>query len=63
MDTLAQGTGRLGIDVDVLALSRNPVPATTDMGGYRLHRSRLDLEVASTGMSLSVIPRFAEMAR
>ena len=63
MDTLAQGAGRLGIDVDVLALSRNPVPATTDMGGYRLHRSRLDLEVASTGMSLSVIPRFADMAR
>ena len=63
MDTLAQGTGRLGIEVDVLALSRNPVPATTDMGGYRLHRSRLDLEVASTGMSLSVMPRFAEMVR
>jgi glycosyltransferase involved in cell wall biosynthesis len=62
-DTLARGTGLLGIDVDVLALSRNPVPATTDMGGYRLHRSQLSLEVASTGMSLSVIPRFAEMAR
>ena len=63
MDTLAQGTARLGIDVGVLALSRNPVPATTDMGGYRLHRSQLDLEVASTGMSLSVIPRFAGLAR
>lgn len=63
MDTLARGSSRLGFEVDVLALSRNPVPATADMGGYRLHRSRLDLEVASTGMSLSVIPRFAEMAR
>lgn len=62
MDTLAQGTCRLGIDVDVLALSRNPVPAMMDVGGYRLHRSRLGLEVASTGMSLSVIPRFAELA-
>jgi rhamnosyl/mannosyltransferase len=63
LDTLAQGIGRLGIEVDVLVLSRNPVPATMDMCGYRLHRSRLGLEVASTGMSLSVIPRFAEMAR
>jgi len=63
MDTLAQGTARMRIDVDVLALSRNPVPATTDMGGYRSHRSQLGLEVASTGMSLSVIPRFAAFAR
>ena len=63
IDTLARGTGLLGIDVDVLALSRNPVPATMDMGGYRLHRSRLDLDVASTGISLSVIPRFAALAR
>jgi len=63
IDTLARDTGRLGIEVDVLALSRNPVPATTDMGGYRLQRSQLSLEVASNGMSLSVIPRFAELAR
>ena len=63
MDTLARGSSQLGIEVDVLALSRNPKPATTDMGGYRLHRSRLDLEFASTGLSLSVISRFAELAR
>ena len=63
MDTLARGTGHLGIEVDVLAMSRNPSPPTTYMGGYRLHRSHLDLEVASTGMSLAVISRFAEFAR
>ena len=63
IDTLARGTSRLGIDVNVLALSRNPVPGTMDMGGYRLHRSGLDLEVASTGMSLAVIPRFIGLAR
>ena len=63
MDTLARGTAKLGIEVDVLALSRSPVPRSMEMNGYRLHRSRLDLDVASTGMSLSVIPRFAEMAR
>lgn len=33
------------------------------MGGYRLHRSQLDLDFASTGMSLSVIPRFSQLAR
>ena len=60
---MARGTAKLGIEVDVLALSRSPVPCSMEMNGYRLHRSRLDLDVASTGMSLSVIPRFAEMAR
>jgi glycosyltransferase involved in cell wall biosynthesis len=63
INTLAQGSGRLGIDVDVLALSRNPIPVSTEMVGYRLHRSRLDFEVASMGVSWAVMSRFSELVQ
>ena len=63
IDTLARGSGQLGFDVDVLALSRTPKPETLDMGRYRLHRSQLDFELASTGMSFSVFARFMVLAR
>jgi glycosyltransferase involved in cell wall biosynthesis len=61
---LARGGAPLGVHSDVLALSRGPAPDTS-AEGYRSHRARLDLHlrVASTGVSISAVPRFARLAR
>lgn len=63
IDQIARGSTQHGIDVDVLALTPNVVPRTVEVNGYRLHRARLDLQVASTGFSASVFIRFAQLAR
>jgi len=52
-----------GIESDVLALSRDPRPLDFEWHGHRVHRAKLDLEIASTGFSLSAFRRFAELAR
>ncbi|SDI59487.1 glycosyltransferase family 4 protein [Pseudomonas panipatensis] len=51
-----------GIDNQVLTLSANPEPAVLEVDGHRVHRARLDLQIASTGFSYSVLARFRELA-
>jgi rhamnosyl/mannosyltransferase len=51
-----------GIDNSVLTLSADPTPAIVELDGHRVHRARLDLQVASTGFSYSVLSRFRELA-
>lgn len=59
---LCQGSQPLGIDGRVLTLSRNPHPADIQVAGHPVHRSRENLHVASTGLSLQVFSDFKEMA-
>jgi glycosyltransferase involved in cell wall biosynthesis len=59
---LARGTAAHGVVSDVFALSRGPAPDTSAYG-YCSHRARLNLQVASMGVSLGAIPRFAQLAR
>lgn len=63
IDQLATGLGRLGVEVDLLALAeRGDAQGPTLHNGYRLHRARQDFEIASTGFSASVLPRFRRLA-
>lgn len=63
IDQIARGTAALGAEVDVLSLARKAVSCTTIGHGYRLHRARLDMQMASTGFSFSAFGRFAQLAR
>lgn len=60
---LAAGTVGRGWDVDVLSLASGDLPASIEPAGYTLHRARKNLEIASTGLSLSAFARFAELSR
>lgn len=51
-----------GIDNDVLTLSADPQPSVIHLDGHRVHRARLDLQLASTGFSYSVLAHFRELA-
>jgi len=60
---IASGANKLGVQTDVLSLTRGDGPRVMEMDGYRLHRTRLDLQIASTGFSVSAFFRFAQLAR
>ncbi|WP_017903423.1 glycosyltransferase family 4 protein [Pseudomonas asplenii] len=57
------GAAKLGVQTDVLSLSSKQVPRTVDVGGYLVHHARMDLQIASTGFSLSAFWRFYQLAR
>ncbi len=63
IDQIARGGCRHGIGTDVLSLTSQCGPSIVESHGYSIHRARLNFEVASTGVSLSVFKRFAELAR
>lgn len=60
---LARGAAAEGHEVDVLHLSREPSGPPVEMHGYRVHRVRLDFELASTGFSAQAFSAFARLAR
>lgn len=62
IDHVAKGTARLGVTTDVLSLSRSPGGQPLDFNGYRVHRAKLDFEIASTGFSASALPLFGRLA-
>ena len=51
-----------GIESQVLTLSANPVPAVIPYGHHQVHRAMLDVQIASTGFSYSVLKQFRELA-
>ena len=51
-----------GIESQVLTLSRNAEPAQLQLGNHRVHRAKLNIHIASTGLSYSVFRRFRELA-
>jgi glycosyltransferase involved in cell wall biosynthesis len=63
IDQLATGLAALDVDVDLLTLAeRGDGDEPARLRGYRLHRARRDFEIASTGFSASVLPRFRRLA-
>lgn len=60
---LASGTALLGVENDVLALSKVSDSQHLAMSGYQLHRAKQDFVIASTGFSISVIWKFYRLAR
>lgn len=59
---LCQSTLPHGVRGEVLTLSDNPHPAELTIADHRVHRAKLNLHIASTGLSYSVIRRFRELA-
>ncbi|AMP16210.1 glycosyltransferase family 4 protein [Collimonas pratensis] len=51
-----------GVESEVLTLSEAPEPAELMYHGHLVHRVKQDLQIASTGFSLSAIRRFAQLA-
>ncbi|OYT81455.1 MAG: glycosyl transferase family 1 [Pseudomonas sp. PGPPP2] len=60
---LSEGGKEYGIDAQVLSLSAQRAERNTNVGGHMAHTSKLDLQLASTGFSLSAFRDFAELAR
>lgn len=60
---IASGVADLGISTDVLSLSRNASMQPVDLGSHLAHKAKLDLQVASTGFSLSALRMYRELAR
>lgn len=59
---LCQSTLPHGIHSEVLTLSQDPQPSELMVADHCVHRAKLDVQVASTGLSLSVFKRFRELA-
>ncbi|XLZ69420.1 glycosyltransferase family 4 protein [Massilia sp. SR12] len=57
------GTGRLGVNNEVLTLTRNGGPQTIQIEGHTVHRVPLDFEIASNAFSFSAIRKLARLAR
>jgi O-antigen biosynthesis rhamnosyltransferase len=60
---LCESTRAFGVDSEVLTLSTDPTPVEVTVGNHRVHRAKLDLQVASTGFSLSALGRLKDLAR
>lgn len=60
---IARSTAALGVETEVLSLSREPERNTLVINGHLARKARLDFEVASTGFSFSAFSIFAEMAQ
>ena len=60
---IAQSTASHGIETEVLSLSRTPAENARRFDGHMAHKAKLDFELASTGFSLEVFRKFADLAR
>jgi glycosyltransferase involved in cell wall biosynthesis len=63
INEIARSTANLGIETEVLSLSRSPAANSVYVDGHWAKKARLDFEYASTGFSLSVLGEFARRAR
>lgn len=59
---LCQSTLAYGVQSEVLTLSEHPEASPVHVADHLVHQAKLDLQLASTGLSISVIRRFRELA-
>jgi glycosyltransferase involved in cell wall biosynthesis len=59
---LARGAVQRGLEVDVLSLGGDGSEETHMVDNHRVHRARMDFQIASTGFSASSFRRFAALA-
>lgn len=59
---MVAGSARLGIDAEVLTLTRDVKNLEIEYEGRPIHRTPLNFEIASTGFSLAALSRFKELA-
>ena len=59
---LAVATTRLGVNAEVLTLTRSHDNLELELEGHQVHRVRQNFEIASTGFSWQALSRFTELA-
>lgn len=59
---IAKGTGKYGVESDVLSLSEKASENSFEFDGHMAHKAKLDFEFASTGFSREVFARFRELS-
>jgi glycosyltransferase involved in cell wall biosynthesis len=59
---MVNGSAKLGIEAEVLTLTRDTKNLEIEFEGHKVHRAALDLEIASTGFSWSALSRFKQLA-
>lgn len=57
------GTARLGVNSEVLTLTRDHDNLELEFEGHKVHRAPLNFEIASTGFSWTALARFKELAK
>ncbi len=62
IDAIARSTAAHGFESEVFFLSRDPAAGSGEFHGQRTTKAKLDLEVASTGLSFSAPAMFARSA-
>jgi O-antigen biosynthesis rhamnosyltransferase len=62
INQIARSTAALGIETEVLSLSRERRQETIELNGHLAHSAKLDFQIASTGFSTSAFSRFSELA-
>jgi rhamnosyl/mannosyltransferase len=62
INQLARGTAALGVETEVLSLSRERRAETIELDGHLAHSAKLDFQIASTGFSTSAFSRFSQLA-
>jgi glycosyltransferase involved in cell wall biosynthesis len=63
INQIARGANKLGVKTDVLSLTTDRFAPTIEIDGYFAHRAKLDLQIASTGFSVSAFWRFAQLVK
>src|SRR5688500_14644889 len=63
INEIARSTASLGIETEVLSLSRSPAENSTYVDGHWAKKARLDFQYASTGFSLSALWEFSQRVR
>ena len=59
---LSQAMSANDVETEVLALSSDPARGPASIGNHRAHYAKLNLEIASTGISFSAIREFCRLA-
>lgn len=60
---MCKGCARHGYTSEVLTLSSDAHKEPVEFSGHLVHQAKLDLQVASTGLSFSAFRKFADLAR
>src|ERR1700733_11983557 len=63
INQLARGALKLGVNTDVLFLTRERIARTIEIDGYLAHQARLNFQIASTGFSASAFSLFSQLAK
>jgi len=63
INQIALGSAKLGVNTEVLTLTKEPGERTIELDGHIVHRAKEDFNFASTGVSLSVFRQFAQLSK